>query len=432
MLPNATKSMAKRNPFSNRNNTDFDEEMKEENFEEGVEVGLPIHKGVGNVHTKDHQQIFYEQMDAVSQNIIISSSGLNLVKSFFKYVELINVLNPYSFEILIGLTQVFEFYIFSVFFLYASEENTKRLFEDSFHSKISEFNKEISGSKTFQSKLNQLQNLHKFQQKFSSLKNEMIRIKDWLECQWNFKDEHYDISGRKLIWKLFDDNSIYDKMDTKQNYEIFNESIVAVESVFFIYECLYKLKEKIMHSVNWEHKSYVITFFNQSEKLINELREFIYEEKWETVIKISPIVDLVKGTDWNMSSYSGYKSPYINRVLQLVTQCEENIWAQGDGNLPKYVLNIVLYHLVVVISNGILKGYSSVGKCNEGGRKMMEKDIKNLKSDLSSYISKDLPCFDEILLYLQQYYYYPEKILKFVKVNPVRIFILSLLLEIRN
>ena len=67
-------------------------------------------------------------------------------------------------------------------------------------------------------------------------------------------------------------------MDTKQNYEIFSESIVAVESVFFIYECLYKLKEKIMVSINIEHKSYVVQFYNQSEKLIKELRQFIYQE----------------------------------------------------------------------------------------------------------------------------------------------------------
>lgn len=57
----------------------------------------------------------------------------------------------------------------------------------------------------------------------------------------------------------------------------------------------------------------------------------------------------------------------------------------------------------------------------------MERDIKSrlidntlgLKEDLSKYIKMDLPCFDHILLYLQQYYYYPEKIFKFIKVNPV-------------
>lgn len=120
-------------------------------------------------------------MDAISQNIIISSSGLNLVKSFFKYVELINVLNPYSFEVLIGLTQIFEFYVFAVFFLYSAEDEQKRLFDDSFHSKINDFGNETHGSKSFQNKLGQLHELHLFQKRFSTLKNEMIRIKDWLE-----------------------------------------------------------------------------------------------------------------------------------------------------------------------------------------------------------------------------------------------------------
>ena len=363
--------------------------------------------------------MFYQQMNAVSQNIIISSSGLNLVKSFFKYVELLNVLSPYSFEILIGLTQVFEFYVFAVFFLYSQEDNQKMLFDDSFHSKISDFSKEGSGSKTFQNKLSQLHDLSLFQKRFSTLKTELVRIKDWLECQCNFKDDHYDISGRKLLEKLFDDSSIFDLMDTKQNYEIFTESIVAVESVYFIYECLYKLKEQIMKSVNVEHKSYVVQFFNQSERLIKELRQFIYEENWAKIIKLDPIVELVKATDWNSDSYSSFNSPYVDRLLHQITQCEEKIKSYGGGAIPNYVLSIILYHLITVISRSLLKGYAEVKKCSQSGRKSMERDVKSLKTDLAAYIKMDLSCFDEILLYLQQYYYYPEKILKFIKVNPV-------------
>lgn len=264
--------------------------------------------------------MFYQQLNPVSENIIISSSGLNLVKAFFKYVELLNVLNTYSFEILIGLTQVFEFYVFSVFFLYSEEENQKMLFDDSFHSKITEFSKEASGSKSFQAKLGQLHELNLFQKRFGTLKVEMVRIKDWLECQCNFKDDHYDIPGRKLLEKLFDDNTIFNKIDTKQNYEIFAESIVAVESVYFIYECLYKLKETIMKSVNSEHKSYVIQFFNTSEQLIKELRQFIYEENCRKIIKLDPIVELVKSCDWNLSGYSPFNSPYVERVLHQITQ----------------------------------------------------------------------------------------------------------------
>ena len=120
-----------------------------------------------------------------------------------------------------------------------------------------------------------------------------------------------------------------------------------------------------------------------------------------------------------MKNYHCYKSAYIDRVLQLINQCEEAVMSHGDGKIPKYVVNTVLYHLISIICKGLLQGYSDVRKCSDAGRKHMEKDVKSLKEDLSSYIGKELPSFDEILLYLQQYYYYPEKILKFVKVNPV-------------
>ena len=270
--------MLKINPFNKQDEAEAEEEYKDEDLDEEIDVGLTVHRTVETVTTKNHTEMFYQQMNAVSQNIIISSSGLNLVKGFFRYVELLHVLSPFNFEILIGLTQVFEFYVFAVFFLYSNENDQIKLFDDTLHSKISEFSSEGHGNKNFQVKLSQIYELSLFQKRYSTLKSEIIRIKDWIESHVSSKGDHYDLSGRKLLEKIFDDNSIFDTMDTKQNYELFSESIVAVESIFFIYECLYKLKEKIMKGVNTEHKSYVVQFFNQSELIIKELRQFIYED----------------------------------------------------------------------------------------------------------------------------------------------------------
>ena len=274
-----------------------------------------------------------------------------------------NVLSPYSFEILLGLTQLFEFYMFAVFFLYSNEDNQKRLFDDTFHSKIAEAaSSSSSGSKSFQNKISQLHELSVFQKRFSTLKIELIRIKDWLESQLNTKDQSYNLSGRKLLQVMFNDNTVFDNLDTKQNFEIFSESIVAVESVFFIYDCLYKLKENIMEHINIEHKSYVVQFYNQSDEIIKELRQFIYQENCDKLIKFDPIVDLVKSTDWNYKSYSASNSPYVDRLLHQVTQCEEKIKSYGGGSIPDYVLNIILYHLVYMMSRSILKGFSFVKK----------------------------------------------------------------------
>jgi len=87
MIPNVTKNIHKRNPFQNHNYSEYDDEVKEEELAEDVDVGVTIHKSLGTIDTKNHSEIFYKQMNAIAHNIIISSSGLNLVKAFFKYIE---------------------------------------------------------------------------------------------------------------------------------------------------------------------------------------------------------------------------------------------------------------------------------------------------------------------------------------------------------
>lgn len=94
---------------------------------------------------------------------------------------------------------MFEFYVFAVFFLYSNEADQIKLFDDSLHSKISEFSSEGHENKNFQTKLSQIHELSIFQKRYSTLKSEIVRIKDWIESQVSSKDDHYDMSGRKLL-----------------------------------------------------------------------------------------------------------------------------------------------------------------------------------------------------------------------------------------
>lgn len=48
----------------------------------------------------------------------------------------------------------------------------------------------------------------------------------------------------------------------------------------------------------------------------------------------------------------------------------------------------------------------------------MERDIKSLKADLSSYIKTDLDYFEPILQYIKLYYLMPDKFTKFLSKHP--------------
>ena len=107
-------------------------------------------------------------------------------------------------------------------------------------------------------------------------------------------------------------------------------------------------------------------------------------------MKMDPIVELVKSSDWNTDSFESSNSPYVERLLYQINQCEEKIISYGGGAIPKYVINTILFNLIQVMSRHILNGFSEVKNCSESGRKAMERDIKSLKSDLGSYIQTDL------------------------------------------
>lgn len=76
--------------------------------------------GDGEISTPKVKEVWVMEKQNYNQNIIITSSGLNLVKSIYKHIELANVLNRFSFEIILGMLKSFWFYLFTVFYMFGS------------------------------------------------------------------------------------------------------------------------------------------------------------------------------------------------------------------------------------------------------------------------------------------------------------------------
>jgi len=76
--------------------------------------------GDGEISTPKVKEIWVMEKQNLNQNIIITQSGLNLVKSILKHVELCNILNIYAFEITLGMIKFLDFYLFTVFYMFGS------------------------------------------------------------------------------------------------------------------------------------------------------------------------------------------------------------------------------------------------------------------------------------------------------------------------
>jgi len=63
--------------------------------------------GDGEVSTPKVKEVRGKEKSSLNQNVIITQAGLNLVKSIYKQIELLNVLNYFSFEIVLGMFKTF-------------------------------------------------------------------------------------------------------------------------------------------------------------------------------------------------------------------------------------------------------------------------------------------------------------------------------------
>ena len=61
-----------------------------------------------------------EQTVGMTSNVV-TNAGLNVVKSFYKHLQLMTTLSGYSFEIFRGISRLFEFYTLTIFFTFSEE-----------------------------------------------------------------------------------------------------------------------------------------------------------------------------------------------------------------------------------------------------------------------------------------------------------------------
>ena len=180
------------------------------------------------------------------RNVVISSSGLNLVKSYYRYVELMNTMRPLAFEVFLSLTQVFEFYVFCVFHLFTSREKRSRIYDDD-PAVAALVSATSAGQTVTEERVEAAYESYLFGLKYGNLKNGIIKIRDYLESladQQNYERSNVEFGGDALE-RIIPFSSLR-TWGKEIGLGSCAKAIVAVESVFFIYDSLYRLKGSIL------------------------------------------------------------------------------------------------------------------------------------------------------------------------------------------
>ena len=92
--------------IKHENEVDGDDEPSDPD-EESEEVETVDELDDGEISTPKVKEVKMHKSKSPNENIVITSAGHNLVKSIYKYIELLNILNKFSFEIMVSLFKIF-------------------------------------------------------------------------------------------------------------------------------------------------------------------------------------------------------------------------------------------------------------------------------------------------------------------------------------
>lgn len=263
--------------------------------------------------------------------LTVSSTSLTVLRCIGRYLQMCRLLHSIAPEIVSSMTELIDFYIYSVHFLFGKDLP-------------------VSAENLYSSLLNQ--NLKRI--------SELIipKVK-------NFPPSNLMIQT--------------DLNDPEQLYGL-TKRIVGVESCICLVQQFEEIRGYLEHlSQNSELKP-LEYFFQETTFYVFDLRKPVYMSVTSRVVDIQQILTAMSKVKWDINHVTVQHSSYIDsinrgiqtfamrleEVSQIMTAPKESIW----DNLAHFLTHI------------LVEGFSNAKKCSTGGRALMQLDFTHFLSIL--------------------------------------------------
>ncbi|EDV26774.1 uncharacterized protein TRIADDRAFT_54017 [Trichoplax adhaerens] len=290
-----------------------------------------------------------------SQNSsVVANTTLTTIRFFGRYMHIMHALSPIAFDVLISMTQLFDYYLFTVFSFFSNET--------------------ISNNHQLSSKL------------AATLK----RIKDNM-IQSSHASESVSVSVDDIkvqFPRMSLDATLFDA-GTQRGLAC---RIIATESVIFLADKLELLRLHLETMIPSSKRPFLSQFYSQIRLAMNNV-------KWdvkEIMSQHSSYVDLLIQEFWRFDTY--FKS-LARRVL-----------------LPIEVYNILWDRCIKLANKTFVDGFSNVKKCSNEGRALMQLDFQQYLLQLEKMTTvRPIPEKEYVENYVKAYYLTESEIEKWIR-----------------
>eukprot|EP00742_Colponemidia_sp_Colp-10_P007504 GILJ01008088.1.p1 GENE.GILJ01008088.1~~GILJ01008088.1.p1 ORF type:complete len:1012 (+),score=165.37 GILJ01008088.1:151-3186(+) len=381
-----------------------EEEVDEDEEDEPAEVRQEYIEEEGR-HVEDAAKGF--QLHASDSAPVLSSSSLNVAKTIGKYIQLMEILRPISFEIFLGLTQLFEFYMYSVLSIFVSPLDQQMLTEDATVP---------AGSECTGQRLAQKHELYLLQDKFPNLRIAMVRIRDFVySIAQEISSPTADSGGRSPSHFAVHINSSI-RLDQVSTLYALAERVVGTESVLFLLEALKKVKNRVTNLMPKSHLGYLNQFYRQMESVVWELRVFVYNRLSVMLVHMDPYVNAISSMRWDIKDLSSENTTYVDDLLSQFGEVGKHLTTVGGGAVPHSVQLMIMEQTIIHAMHQLVEGYSRVKKCTTEGRALMSIDLSAFQRGLEGVTAvRPIPQWQYVDLYIKAWYNPPEHLVPWIQ-----------------
>eukprot|EP00026_Physarum_polycephalum_P001171 Phypoly_transcript_01172.p1 GENE.Phypoly_transcript_01172~~Phypoly_transcript_01172.p1 ORF type:complete len:1005 (+),score=148.92 Phypoly_transcript_01172:117-3017(+) len=345
---------------------------------------------------------------------ILTTTVINVVKILGKYLYMLKVLPPIAFEVFVGITQVFQYYMYTTYVFFGApppiEKASTNVIQQQLIGGFNEAQKFIglADDTTIPPKLKlTVQRLKdrfgNFSDKFNPITLTASSLSSALQSMENrnlpMTDEVLKVKWNPPKLPNLELNN------PKTNYGLIYK-IMGIESLAFLASAVQEAKLYVQTCLPTTATEYFNSFYNDDVIAAEQFRPFAYKTNVGALLNTRQFTEAVLAVNWDSTVVPTKASPYVDLMLKEYQQFAKKL--EEAIKIPYFPTKAKLSLWEGALVRGceqLVDAYSRIKKCSNEGRVVMMQDVDTLREKLEKLSGlRPIPNISYVETYVRAFY----------------------------
>ncbi|KAL0961892.1 hypothetical protein UPYG_G00333020 [Umbra pygmaea] len=319
---------------------------------------------------------------------ILTNTTLNVIRLVGKYLQMMNILKPISFDVIHCVSQLFDYYLYAVYTFFGRND----MYESSGLGLI---------SSRLRTTLNRIQ-------------ESLIEMESLGEGSSGTHGGPAEDRKDKVPSPHLSQLVVLTASGTLYGLA---QRVVATESLVFLAEQFEFLQSHLDTMMPAAKKPFLQQFYSQTVSTASELRKPIYWIVSAKAIDYEQMLLMMAGVKWDIREIMSQHNIYVDVLLKEFEDFNKRMSdVSRQVRIPLAVSNVLWEHSIRLANRTLVEGYANVKKCSNEGRALMQLDFQQFLMKLEKLTDlRPIPDKEFVETYIKAYYLTENDMEQFIK-----------------